>query len=807
MGTAGEHDALVSPFRQEEAEEEGPSGSGSPVRARILWPALGFPAVIAPRDASKRGTAPADATRCIHVLLLSNRAKLTRDDVAHHLRFVPWDARERRHIKDGEPGTFRAGEIAVRADSKATPISLASPKDRLASLVGFGGGTGEKSTIVAALAKRVREFYRSDPNLPAGSRLPHLYEIRVSEDASGRLADGRYQLFWNNAAPGENAPSDELRLLLDQFARPRREEENPDLFAERGAWLLQEYEYEYGAYHPPYQSALAIRKPRTEILHPLFVRRTPPEPLRIGHLTDTHVDVRADVYEVNLAAAMKVADVRARLGKKWFPGSYNNLNRSFFANYARAKEESDVILLTGDLIDYGRGFWGINERDKLEWNHGYQRDRNWFLFHYLVAGGSSYSVPTYMVLGNHDWRLNPYPPFAIAGAPSPESIINNYEDFTSKELKELLQLAHGRGHQRAFSYETTAVGVMDLVDKNPDQALTTLGKLATNTGRLNIKGAPTETSIESVIWYLLAINPFLDYAFALPSGQKVLMLDWAEAEDVLFDIVENGRARPYLPHEVERASDAGPKAGDCLTDVQQKLVTLFVARPGTAKVVGIHAPPIGPYSDWYDSDLYAGRKTFSKTGAPRKHPERGPDIESRLPDGQKKRWNGHPFFAVKPPKAFDGMVADYGSPVCARDWFIRKLIEPGAGVRVVLAGHNHRDGVHIVWKMGKEMGPAWVGQLRVRGVPAPVQAVPAQSILGPVFVNTTSAGFRGHYRPRPGEGGELPPGRALLSLSSSGAVRGLEFRRLPGMDKRKPTAASSGTVTRERELAGAPGPG
>lgn len=800
MPPAGELDTLVSPFRTESIEVESPGGGTTRVRARLLWPALGFPAVIAPRPASARGTAPGDSTRCIYVLLLSNRDTLTPGDAARHLRFVPWGARERRYIRDGELGSFRAGDIAVRVDSRSSPISLPSPKDRLTALVGFGGGKGEKSTIVAALAQRVREFYRSDPNLPAAERLPYLFEVQVSEEASDRLSDGLYHLFWNNAAPTEKAPSDELRLLLDHFAAPRREKEDPELFAERGAWLLQEYEYEYGAHHPPYQSALAIRKPRTEILHPVFVKRTPPEPLRIGHLTDTHVDVRADVYEVNLEHAMKRPE-NARLARCWYQGSYNNLNRSFVANYTRAKAEADVILLTGDLIDYGRGFWGIIEREKLDWNHGYQRDRNWFLFHYLLAGGSSYSTPTYTTLGNHDWRLNPYPPFAIAGAPSPQGIINNYEDFTAEELKELLRLAHGRGHQRAFSYETTAVGVRDLVDKNPRQALETLGRLARNTRRLNIKGAPTETTVESVIWYLLVINPFLDYAFALPSGHKMLMLDWAEAEDVLFDIVENGRARRYGLTEVERAADPGPRAGDCFTDVQQKLVTLFVARPGAAKVVGIHAPPIGPYSDWYDSDLRDGRKTFVATGPPRTHPERGPDIESRLADGSKKRWNGHPFFAIKPPKAFDGMVADYGAPVRARDWFIRKLIEPGAGVRVVFAGHNHRDGVHVLWRLGKEMGAAWAGQLRLRGIPP--KRIPAGSVLGPVYVNTTSAGFRGHYRPRPGEGGELPPGRALLRLSSSGTIESLEFRRLPGIDKRRPAAASKGAVTRELTLAGA----
>src|SRR5262249_55958675 len=197
----------------------------------------------------------------------------------------------------------------------------------------------------------------------------------------------------------------------------------------------------------------------------------------------------------------------------------------------------------------------------------------------------------------HDWRLNPYPPFAIAGAPDVESILNNYDEIDPEYRRWLLQIAHGPGYERAFSYCSKAVDTMDLFDKELAAALETAGRLATNTGRLNIPHAPTETSIASVMWYLLTINPFLDYAFPHPSGQKLLMLDWAEAEDVLFDIVERGKARPYLPTEAAQAALPGPKAGDCLTQAQKKMVVNFLAQPGISKLVGIHAPPIAP---WYD---------------------------------------------------------------------------------------------------------------------------------------------------------------------------------------------------------------
>ena len=856
----------------------GPTSAG--LRTRILWPALGFPAVIAPREQKARGNVPGDATRCICLLVLANRT-LTPDDVAQHLRCVRWDERWKRHVADN---TFRAADIVVRADVRTDPISLSTPKNRLVSLVGFGGGgKGEKSAIIGGIADAVLNFYSK--KLPADMRLSHLHELRISEDASNQLADGQYHLFWNNAAQTQDVPSDEMRLLIDYHAHPLRER-TVESYEQIQKYLLGEYEFEYGILHQPYQqtySQLTMRLPRAEVLHPLFVKREQNEPLRIGHLTDLHVDVRADVYEANLDAAMKfvpkpdylaafnqawetlrqklVAKKRSpspwrtkadldelaslsgltkelvlsiaaiqKLAKYWRKESYNNLNRSFRENYTKAKAESDILLLTGDLIDYGRGHYGVTERQRLGENEAYHEDRNWFLFYWLLAGlpqkpsqstDSSYTVPCYTILGNHDWRVNPYPPLAIAGAPAVESILNNHEEFIPEFRKWLLQIAHGPGHERPFSYVSTAVGTLDLFEKDPVAALSTAVKLAGNTGRLNVKGAPTETTVDSVIWYLLTINPFLDYSFPHPSGQKLLMLDWAEAEDVLFDIVERGKARPYLPHEAGRASDPGPKAGDCLTAAQWKMVEIFLAQPGPSKLVGIHAPPVAPYDDWFDSELIKSRKVFpGATVANRrrelgsfrtpedcqhgqgkwdedaaqcvdKGPPRGPDIFSVLPDGEKKRWNGHPFFAIRPPNAFEGMVADYGSLVQRRDEFIQKLIVPSHGVRAVFAGHNHRDGLHTLWRMGPESGPETNGTLRVRLVPGRVTSIKPDSILGPLWVNTTTAGFRGHYRPSPGEDYYVPPGRALVSVRRDGTIDVAEFRRLPGIDKRAPAREST----------------
>src|SRR5262249_2529729 len=117
------------------------------------------------------------------------------------------------------------------------------------------------------------------------------------------------------------------------------------------SFFLDEYKYDYGALHPPYQQADNQRR-LTEVLHPVFIKRQS-GPLNIAHVTDTHVAIRPDVNEENLRREGKLAGV-----------SFNNYNKDFIEIYREAKQPpgaqpSDVILLTGDLIDYGRGHVGL----------------------------------------------------------------------------------------------------------------------------------------------------------------------------------------------------------------------------------------------------------------------------------------------------------------------------------------------------------------------------------------------------------------------------------------------------------------
>jgi hypothetical protein len=759
---------------------QGPPQPAPVVKARILWPALGFPAVIAPRSQPPTGgdEASGNATRCICVLVLSDSPRLSKVTAARYLRYVPWTQRGRRHIPADAPGAFADVDLEVRSHA-IRPMKTTGPKDLHGELVAFGGDRGERNGIVASLTDHVRKFYER-----AGLR--HLYEIRVSEHASARLADGKYHLFWNNASKVEDAPSDEMALLLSQYAAPRRQQESPADWRNHKEFLLREYEFEYGYLHQPYQGT----RVRTEVLHPLFVERQTPPTLRIGHATDLHVSVRNDVYEHNLQQSPAYRGLR-----------FNNWNRSAAAVYERARSNSDIVLLTGDLIDYGRGHWGVNRADRLGDDASYQADRDWLLFHYLLVANGAYTRPVYTILGNHDWRLNPYTPFAVAGAPAPSEFFHGMppsrNDQELEEQRKPLRAAHGEGWRRIISYVSTIEKKWQLLLSKTAvwQAVkATFG----NSQTADLPGYPTETTVKSIEWYLLAINPFLDYWFARPQGQQVLMLDWAEDENVFFEETVQGKQYginvPWLFAGNPGAD--GPKARNCLTDLQWWLVSQFTEAPGTAKVIGIHAPPIGPWSDWSDQELFAREKKYPKGRPPRGNTR----FVAVTADGDERRMHAHPLYAIRPKqkKYSDpvfGMDASYMSFERKRDDFIRRVANPRHGVRAVLAGHIHRNGLFSVYVGDRSKGTALAGQWLVQaegppsvmGVKPPlVSRRPAQVVQkrpsfpsGPLYVTTTSGGPRGNVLPETGKSGRIDPGLARVHVARDGTIEQVAFESVP----------------------------
>ncbi len=723
----------------------------TPIPARILWPALGFPAVIDPENSSKAD----DASTCVSVVIVSNKQHLTRKQAAEHLRFVPWKRRRTRFLPTGPDHGFTEDEIEVRSNpdyfEPRSPPGLFryGKSDEFVQQLYFGYDANVKNGFTAGLSWYVLKQYAKWWKGHA-----YLHEIRASRAASSRLAaNPQYNLFWINSNPDDTEAdiSDELDLLIKHYAAPNIKtavdtvsKSTVQYYIADDQPFLHAYEYDYTALNAPYTKTLQLDKERrTEVLHPLFVK-TGVDHLKIGHLTDLHVATRNDVYDDNLKG-----DPASRRLENW--------NTSVRALYKKAKDSCDVLLLTGDLIDYGRGHVGIQAGQQLGIDALYLVDRNWLLFYSLLASTESYEKPSYTILGNHDWRLNPYPPFA-PGAPDPRSMTKveptpqywtkeNKEDMDDS-LKEFLKKAHGDGWEKGISYFYPATDTLNLLSEEPGVGYNALAKLWNNAQTLNIPHLPTETNVESIAWYLLLINPFLDYSFHLAGGYDILMLDWAQYEDLFFPIVENGKERPYHLWEAKEATNPGPMAKACLTDLQKELVKDFVGKPGKAKILGIHAPPIGPYNSWSDDLLYSGQARFN-------FPPHDYD--------KSHKWPGK-IFAIAPKDGLAGHEASYNSFVKHREWLITNL---DANVRLVLAGHIHRNGVFVVdIPTGEEYRRAYlVDQNKVTG-----------AHQAPLYVNTTSAGPRGHLFDVDGNDDTyIDSGYAVIDLSSDGTLRAFAF--------------------------------
>ena len=689
------------------------------VWARILYPALGFPEVIGPSVEANR----INGTTSIHLLLLADVDDLRPRDVAWQLRYAPLSKPVPRYLKPNTgvenrgsngaaPCSFPENNIEVK---KVTPGAAADPIEHADGTREHAGGqqvTFARGFIRANLSRYVLEFYK-------GLGMPHLYEVAIFEKSAARVPPGAYTLLWNNPRrqPTRKHCSYEMLLLSDYFYRERRA-------LSRGPKKLphpprEEYLFEHGE-----QQTTAHW---VELLHPLFVRDRKPDEISVAHMTDPHVCVRADTFGERGKSIWEYAD------KPSATKFYNNYNRRFEELYPRARA-CDVTLLTGDIVDFGRGHDGKGKLGDLE---SYPLDRNWFLFYSLLAGKQRYTSPVYTVLGNHDWRQDPYGPV------SPVYKINEDVQLNISELAR----AHGPGADAIIYGSTT------------NRSFT----------QRAAEWWPLLTSLDSVKWYLLLVNPFLDYVARHPGGFCFLMLDWAKEEKAI---------------SVEELGAILPVAKASISELQKSLVSWFFQLPEGAKSMGLHAGIVspGPTDDALERGyivpcpLCGGTRTNPHarilTDRGIGHGPRDCDCTRLMAqpagDGEPSRL---PYLAVNRESVAETAVPNECMPLRGtvkwhRDWLIKELMRHR--VAAVFSGHAHRT--TLLWVRQKPSdgfaGPALPAgtTMLVRSLPLGGEANP------PVFVNTASAGPVGWRRPKGNVWIPERPGITVVRLRFDGAV-------------------------------------
>lgn len=712
------------------------------IRARILWPALGFPEVVAPNIKSP-STDVGDTGR-IKLLLVTDKSDLSTTDVAEFLRYVPWKDRATRYMPKS-PGkcSFAENQIWLKKASSWK-------KDELVEAIYFATGK-----VVGTLAKFVINFYKKN-------NLKYMYQVCITETASAALISKKqksvlYHLFWSDLGAANiknlDLPSEEMRLLLNKFAKSRKRETVGCGVA------LSKRSYKYALILDDSSTTALV-----EVLHPLFVTSTAnPSSFKFAHMTDTHVALRSETFELNLKKSKS---------EKYAVNNYNNYNTSFKELYGRAKESCDAILMTGDLIEYSRGYLGGGRSIGDE--KSYALDANWFYFYgLLVHDKNGYSKPVYTVLGNHDWRVDPFYPLNPV----------EKQDVEMNLTEEQMKIAHGpMPSSYALGGYSSAIG---------------------NEAML--------THIDAIKWYLLVINPFLDYTPRLPGGYSLLMLDWVQEEEV------------FLSHWSWL-----PLAEKALTDLQTSIVDWFVALKGKAKVVGLHAGVVSPWPTWSNEALNVGivRPCPRCAGTTKDGLCGCRNIVVQQTDKTEYRLVGSHYIVVNMPYQ-DKVDTDedkftiraaYASVKRKRDWLINSIL---GNVSVVCCGHVHRNSMLVVLQPGKYKIEGQYGKKNRRQIIESdgkkikanvliregnvqkydyygVGDLPASTAvriddhgmlpnipqeLLPVYLNTKSAGPVARARKKDGVPLREPPGYAEFVLEASGTVQSVEFK---DSDKVKP---------------------
>ncbi|WP_457641998.1 metallophosphoesterase [Persephonella sp.] len=268
--------------------------------------------------------------------------------------------------------------------------------------------------------------------------------------------------------------------------------------------------------------------------HPVYIPKDGKKYLNIAHISDTHVSRRwnAMAYWANIRKGeynegkLKIQangkDCSPEEGSPW--DNFNNPNRRFEEALQKANKNSnvDIIIITGDLIDYNMGYCGDyedcekkKEKDKVQedkrkkdryFKHNiksYYPNYNWVLFYELLL--KNYEKPVFTILGNHDYRLAPYGVVTkdepVIGKLTGEQ---NYADDLGIKvkgndldcLKKAIDFIYPQKMRKYFGY-----------------------------------GSELKTSYDHVKWYNIVINPALDYMFTY-GDMGFIFLDWRENEEI-----------------------------------------------------------------------------------------------------------------------------------------------------------------------------------------------------------------------------------------------------------------------------------
>lgn len=284
-----------------------------------------------------------------------------------------------------------------------------------------------------------------------------------------------------------------------------------------------------------------------ELHHPFFVGEKPY--LNIAHLSDSHLAARMWMLEKRWDANYEnVWEASSLSGEK--PGAFSNYIDHFQHILSRIVDDDhvDIIIHTGDITDYNRGY--DNADGENDFSRDYYFNRNWLLFYEILL--HTYKKPVFTILGNHDYRMNPY-------APHPQLF--------SRRIREFFNMAPTVNLTR---------GEMSTLHEDPHA--------------LHVLENHLITAPQSVQWYSLVINPLLDYQVSY-GNMMFMMLDWRRWED-------HERRTPWARRVISKTQ------WEMLTDWHKSVMKRRRrGKEDIISVVALHPSVFNPFPEMGDAEL------------------------------------------------------------------------------------------------------------------------------------------------------------------------------------------------------------
>lgn len=401
----------------------------------------------------------------------------------------------------------------------------------------------------------------------------------------------------------------------------------------------------------------------------------------VMHASDTHVSRRLDSFRKMLRFAGYHEGAERLI-------NYNDNFRALIrhANGLHDKGELDAVLVTGDLIDY------IWEADDSKTGGG-----NFRLLVDLIRGqaglrdkvpSEELRVPIFLVLGNHDYRRNPYM----------LSFIVKYAGITH-EVKNYPSLDLTRDEALAFDPDTALRSIVANTVQAPFRPWDVLRhKLDLRKPQPPVIGpeasfAQVEVDRE-VAYYLRHVNP--ERSYIVPLGpHRIVMIDSAwdvGVPDGTWDAFTVASGFDDNPDKRTFVGGAPNSRGFIDEHIRLLDDARTAAGPRGLVIVAMHAPPLNPKGN---------------EGAHYLRETEHPTVERHQVDGHVARRNPVPIAQVA--TQFPDWIRT-GTPNFKRGHIIGDFLDEGISkgrtedflkrcvggdgkrkVDLVLCGHTHRD--------------------------------------------------------------------------------------------------------------------